>query len=108
MQKVTIYYSIQNGGDGSAYPIWFLTSEAAEEHQERIYEGWSEPCIGSIETFVGSSTYDEAKKYEEACRAEWADEDRKGTKCEICKDYFHEDEVQDGMCEQCEEELGDV
>ena len=67
-----------------------------------------EPCTGSIETFIGSSTYDKAKKYEEECRAEWADEDDKGTKCEICKEYFHGDEVQDGMCEQCEKELGDV
>lgn len=65
MEKVTVYYSIDNGGDGSASLIWFLTSEEAEKHQEEMYEGWGEPCFGPCETFKGSDTYFKAKKNSE-------------------------------------------
>ena len=37
-----------NCGDGSAYPVFFTTKELAEIHQEYLYEGWGEPCVGSI------------------------------------------------------------
>lgn len=46
--KLTIYYSVENGGDGSAYPKWFDTEELAEWHQDHLYEGWGESCTGSI------------------------------------------------------------
>ena len=57
MEKVVIWYSIQNGGDGSAYPTWFLTEEEAEIDQEHMDMGWGESCTGSVETFVGSDIY---------------------------------------------------
>lgn len=43
-----IYYSVANGGDGSAYPRFFDTNELAEWHQEHLLEGWGEPCTGDI------------------------------------------------------------
>lgn len=60
MEKIVIWYSIQNGGDGSAYPDWFLTEEEAENDHENMDEGWGEPCIDSVETFVGSDIYNRA------------------------------------------------
>lgn len=62
LEKVVVWYSIQNGGDGSAFPIWFLTADEADAHQEEMNEGegWGEPCLGSVETFVGSDIYNKA------------------------------------------------
>lgn len=60
MKKIVVWYSIQNGGDGSAYPNWFLTEELAEEDQDNMYEGWGESCTGSVETFEGSDIHQEA------------------------------------------------
>lgn len=60
LTKIIVWFSIQNGGDGSAYPDWFLTEEEAEYDQENMYEGWGESCIGSVETFVGSDIYNKA------------------------------------------------
>lgn len=57
MEKVDVYFSIVNGGDGSAYPTWFLTGIEADEHQENMDEGWGEPCIGLVETYVGSNIH---------------------------------------------------
>ena len=62
MKKITIWFSIQNGGDGSAYPQWFLTEKDAELDQDHMYEGWGELCTGSIETFEGSQCHTEAVK----------------------------------------------
>lgn len=66
MKKVTVWYSIQNGGDGSAYPAWFLTEKEAEKDQIDMDEGWGEPCIGSVETFVGSEVHKAAKEPKES------------------------------------------
>ena len=46
--KLTIYYSIDNCGDGPAYPRLYDTKELAEWHQEHLDEGWGEPCTGEI------------------------------------------------------------
>ena len=62
MTKTRVYYSIGNGGDGSAYLRWFLTEELAEKDQENMEEGWGEPCYDSVETFIGSDIYNEAKE----------------------------------------------
>jgi|APSaa5957512622_1039677.scaffolds.fasta_scaffold09450_4 hypothetical protein len=43
-----IWYSVQNGGDGSAYPQLMESEKLAELDQEHMDEGWGEPCIGSI------------------------------------------------------------
>ena len=68
LTKVVVWYSIQNGGDGSAYPYWFLTEDHAERDQEDMDEGWGESCTGSVETFEGSDIHKKAiensKKYE--------------------------------------------
>ncbi len=60
MRKIVIWYSVSNGGDGSAYPRWFLTEEDSELDQKRMYEGWGECCNGSIETFVDSDVHRDA------------------------------------------------
>ena len=60
MIKVVVWFSIQGGGDGSAYPDWFLSGEQANFDQENLYEGWGEPCIGSVETFEGSDIHNTA------------------------------------------------
>ena len=46
--KMILYYSVDNCGDGSAYPRWFETEELAEWHQEHLDDGWGEPCTGTI------------------------------------------------------------
>jgi len=46
---LTLYYSVQNGGDGSAYPAFFDSMELAELDQDTMDEGWGESCTGSIE-----------------------------------------------------------
>ncbi len=43
-----IHYSVQNGGDGSAYPIFLATPELARWDQEHMDEGWGEPCYGDL------------------------------------------------------------
>lgn len=58
--KTVVWYSIQNGGDGSAYPAWFLTLEDAEKDQDDADEGWGESCTGSVETFIGSDIHESA------------------------------------------------
>lgn len=62
LEKVVVWYSIQNGGDGSTYLHWFLTKKEANLDQENMDEGWGEPCIGSVETFIGSDIYNKALK----------------------------------------------
>jgi len=62
LKKVTVWYSIQNGGDGSAHPAWFLTEEETEYDQENADEGWGETCNGSVETFEGSDIHERAKE----------------------------------------------
>ncbi len=63
MEKVIIWYSIGNGGDGSAYLRWFLTKEESIYDQENMYQGWGEICNGSVETFIGSDIYLTAIEY---------------------------------------------
>jgi hypothetical protein len=57
LERVVVHYSVQNGGDGSAYPAWFLTGEDAEFDQSNMSEGWGEDCSGSVETFIGSDIH---------------------------------------------------
>ncbi len=44
-----IYYSVQNGGDGSAYPMFLTTNKLAEWDQDNMDEGWAERCTGSLQ-----------------------------------------------------------
>lgn len=60
LEIVTVWYSVQNGGDGSAYPAWFLTEKDANYDQETMDEGWGEYCTGCVETFVGSDIHEAA------------------------------------------------
>jgi len=53
--KISIYYSIQNCGDGSAYPKFFHSDKLAELDQKYMIEGWGEPCTGSL-TIKSQST----------------------------------------------------
>lgn len=46
--KLTIYYSVENCGDGSAYPVLFDTKELSEWHQDHD-DGWGESCTGTID-----------------------------------------------------------
>lgn len=58
--KTEVWFSIENCGDGSAYPKWFLTEEDADWDQEHACEGWGETCIGGVETFEGSDIHRDA------------------------------------------------
>jgi hypothetical protein len=44
--KKTLYYSVRNGGDGSAYPRLMESAELASYDQESDPEGWGEDCSG--------------------------------------------------------------
>ena len=46
--KTIIYYSVQNGGDGSAYPLFLESKEVAEWDQDNMSEGWGEFCTGEL------------------------------------------------------------
>jgi hypothetical protein len=52
-----VYYSIINGGDGSAYPHWYESQELADWDNDHQSEGWGETCTGSIE-FTGEALFD--------------------------------------------------
>lgn len=54
MEKLIIYYSVSNGGDGSAYPYWMESKELAKWDQDHMSEGWGESCTGSI-TITGEN-----------------------------------------------------
>ncbi len=54
--KTTIYYSVQNCGDGSAYPKFFYDKICADVHQEAQIEGWGEDCTGVLEIEHNSPT----------------------------------------------------
>lgn len=47
--ELTLWYSVQNGGDGSAYPQFMESEELAEFDQDNMDTGWGESCTGSIE-----------------------------------------------------------
>jgi len=52
MKNLKLYYSVQSGGDGSAYPRFSLSEELVEIDQEiesEFREGWGESCTGVIE-----------------------------------------------------------
>ena len=49
MEILYLYYSVSNGGDGSAYPNFFESEELAEWHQDHLEDGWGESCTGVIE-----------------------------------------------------------
>ena len=47
-----VYYSVYNGGDGSAYPIFFESEKSSDFHQYLLNEsgsGWGEDCVGVLE-----------------------------------------------------------
>lgn len=46
--QLTIHYSVENCGDGSAYPRLFDTEKLADWHQDHLDEGWGESCTGQI------------------------------------------------------------
>lgn len=48
MMKTTIYYSVENCGDGSAYPEFFDREDVCDAHQDNLTEGWGESCTGSL------------------------------------------------------------
>ena len=65
MTKITIWSSITNGGDGSAYNQWYLTQGQAEAVQDMDKEGWGEPCIDEVETYESSNIHRKALKNQE-------------------------------------------
>ena len=78
--KLELYYSIQNGGDGSAYPEFFESAELAEWDQENpLYdEGWAEDCSGTLRLesdspIVASFLIKTAQEIAEDLRADQAD-----------------------------------
>ena len=51
-----IFYSVQNMGDGSAYPWFFTTEELSEWDQEHMEDGWGEMCVGKLEIHCSRCT----------------------------------------------------
>lgn len=41
-----LWYSVQNGGDGSAYPVLMESEALCELDQKFLDESWGEPCLG--------------------------------------------------------------
>ncbi len=62
---LTLWYSIRNHGDGSAYPHWFGSEATARKDQDLQEEGWGESCIGSIQSFEGSDEHKKALENDE-------------------------------------------
>ena len=60
--KTTVAFSVENCGDGSAYPKWFLNETHAETHQDNMSEGWGETCTGTVQTYRGSDIHKKAVK----------------------------------------------
>lgn len=48
MSQMHLYYSVQNGGDGSAYPQLFESLALCDIDQDFQDEGWAETCSGSF------------------------------------------------------------
>jgi hypothetical protein len=46
--ELSIFYSVRNGGDGSAYPTFMESMQLAEWDQNHMYEGWGESCTGEL------------------------------------------------------------
>jgi len=47
-----VYYSVSNGGDGSAYPHFFESEKCSDFDQYLLNEygeGWGEDCVGELE-----------------------------------------------------------
>lgn len=57
--KTIVWLSIQDMGDGSASPMWFLTEEDANGDQYSK-SSWGEPCVSPVETYEGSNIHKEA------------------------------------------------
>ena len=57
LERIKVYCSIINCGDGSARNRWFLTMNQAETDQENQRDSWGESCTGMVETFVGSNIH---------------------------------------------------
>ena len=57
IEPIKLWGSIYGDGAGAAYTRWFLTEDEAEDHQKNLDEGWGEPCIEEIDSYVGSGTY---------------------------------------------------
>jgi len=56
-QTIDVYYSVQNGGDGSAYPDFMETQKLAEWDQAHMDEGWGESCDGVFRFRVHPGSY---------------------------------------------------
>ena len=48
MEKLILWYSVHNGGDGSAYPVFMETEAQVKLDQQEQDEGWGEPCYGNV------------------------------------------------------------
>lgn len=48
MKEYTLFYSVGNGGDGSAYPRFMESAELCEWDQDHMDDGWGESCTGSF------------------------------------------------------------
>ena len=53
-ESIKVWYSVQNGGDGSANTIFMESKELCEWDQDHMDEGWGESCIGCFE-FAGDN-----------------------------------------------------
>ena len=64
LKKVDVWYLVVDGGDGSAYPCWYLSEKDAEKADDDIVKfcgyNLAEICSGRVETFEGSNIHSQA------------------------------------------------
>jgi len=51
MGELKIFFSIENSGDGEAYPSFFNSMKLADWHQDNQSEEWSENCTGLLTVY---------------------------------------------------------
>lgn len=65
MNKITIYYNIENDGCGAAVIRYFLTKQEGFEYESNLEPEYLFPddCSGMIETYEGSNIHLEAIEF---------------------------------------------
>ncbi len=62
LKKIDIYGVVLSGGDGSAYPEYYLTYNQIEKKFSESCGGMGELCSFRVETYVGSNIHKRAEE----------------------------------------------
>jgi hypothetical protein len=85
--KTNVWYSVRNGGDGSAYPQFMESRELCEIDQRFMDEGWGEDCSGCVVIESDSPI--------KVLRVETAESIIAELEGELKEDYYSDDERKD-------------